>query len=215
LDQLSLADRGKDAPLFAPPWKESHRSQDDPLIHYIQAEAAAVLEFAVRENKKESYWVRRIAKDLAQAGFGKPGYRSYGVAYSASTIRKWRRECLDGSHPRAEIFRSKLKEMQADEGNFTGKLLAPNEGRPEQRLKALCYFYHKTSINERGDENCGRTKLAKLLSCNGGLAMQDLLAMTLRKFPEWIFRDRGPDRLTNARLRPVTPQVCSLAMGLA
>jgi hypothetical protein len=211
LDQLSCADRGKDAPLFAPPWKEIDSSQDDPGILFIQASAAAILEFAVRQNNKESDWVGRIANDLAQVGFGKPGYPNHAAAYSASTIRKWRRECQDGSHPRADVFRSQLKKMGSNEDNFIGNLLSPNEEPHARELKALCYFYQGSSINERGDETCGRTKRgAKLLRRSGvpdcsGLAMQDLLAMTLRKFPEWIFRDRGPDRLANARLRPVTP----------
>jgi hypothetical protein len=122
---LQDANDGRLPKLFVPSPRRKKKSERNPSrSECIQARAAAVLELGFSdEGQEQAKLAPEITKELARAGFWRPGSRE-GIGYSGDALKRWRVGCIQDRHPARGVYSSCLRKHRSKRISASAALAA-------------------------------------------------------------------------------------------
>jgi hypothetical protein len=120
LNELTVAlletNDGARAELFKLTNDPEGRSRADRNRRTTEAQAAAMLEFAIECGEQEKNWAKKIAVALDAAGF-RSVRQGETRAFSPTSVINWRRRCAEDRHPCADFYRRLLDQCRMGNTN--------------------------------------------------------------------------------------------------
>jgi len=108
---LLETDDGARAELFKLAKDEEGRSRLDRNRRSTEAQAAAMLEFAIGCGEQEKKWAKKISDALDASGF-QSVRRGEIKSFSPTSVIHWRRLCAENRHPCADFYRLLLDQSK-------------------------------------------------------------------------------------------------------
>ena len=154
---LLETDDGARAELFKIAKDEEGRSRLDRSRRTTEAQAAAMLEFAVECGEQEKKWAQKISDALDASGFQSVRC-SEKKPFCPTSVIQWRRLCAEGRHPSADFYRRLVD--QSKKANIDPLTLL------DDYVRCWCSFFGSTKSSNKKEKTVFWTAVSELREAN-------------------------------------------------